>query len=160
MSNPNERRTLSFKNLDEVVAEVERLAGDEFRTSGNHSFGQIINHLALTHDMSTGKIAGPALPWYMKLMMKIMKPMLLKDKPLKPGVKLPQQGESFFWPDREFDVHEALAHLKESVKHYHTSGPLPIHPVFGKITREQNINLNCRHAALHLSFVHPVNSAS
>ncbi len=81
--------------------------------------------------------------------------MLLKDKPLKPGVKLPKKGESFFWPEQEFDVAKTIAYLKESVDTYNANGPLEIHPVFGKITLEQNINHNCRHAALHLSFVHP-----
>ncbi|MCA9048200.1 MAG: DUF1569 domain-containing protein, partial [Planctomycetaceae bacterium] len=48
--------------------------------------------------------------------------------------------------------------FKESVRYYDTHGPLAKHPMFGKITREQNLSLNLRHAALHLGFVHPVGS--
>jgi hypothetical protein len=150
-----ERRELQFNNLDEVVAEAERLASGQVRTTGRHSFGQILEHLARSHDMTTGKLQVPPPPWYMRLMIPLMKPMLLNDKPLKPGFKLPKQSEAVFWPDQEFDVATALAHLKESIAHYQTQGPLPKHPMFGSITRQQNDQLICRHAALHLGFVHP-----
>lgn len=148
-----ERRELSFNNLDEAVAEAERLASGQVRTTGNHSFGQILEHLARTHDMSTGKIVGPRPPLFMRLMMPIMKNMIIKD--VKPGFKLPAKAEAFFWPDQEFDVGQALTHLKESVENYKTAGPLDKHPVFGKLSREKNLELNCKHCAMHLSFVHP-----
>lgn len=155
MSTTPERRELMFSNLDEVVAEAERLAASSVRTTGHHTFGQILEHLALTHDLTTGKVIGPKPPWFMRLIIPLMKPMILKDTPAKPGFKLPPASEAFFWPDQEFDVTEALAHLKESVEYYKSHGPLEKHPMFGKITPQQDLNLNCRHAALHLSFVHP-----
>ena len=52
-------------------------------------------------------------------------------------------------------LQEALGHLKESVERFNTQGPLPKHPVFGKLTKEQTTQLNCKHCAMHLSFVHP-----
>lgn len=156
MAIPTERRQLHFNNLDEVVAEAERLAAGKVRTTGHHSFGQILEHLARSHDMTTGKLQVPPPPWYMRLMIPLMKPMLLNDKPLKPGFKLPPKSESVFWPNQEFDVATALAHLQDSVEYYKTHGPMPKHPMFGSITRQQNDQLNCRHAALHLSFVQPV----
>ena len=58
-----ERRELHFRFLEEVVAEAERLAAGKVRTTGNHSFGQILEHLALSHDMATGKIEAPPLPF-------------------------------------------------------------------------------------------------
>jgi hypothetical protein len=84
-----------------------------------------------------------------------MKPLMVKDKPAKPGFKLPRRFEEVLWPDQEFEVQGALAHLKESVDHYKSEGPMPKHPMFGKLSREQHDRLNCRHAELHLSFVHP-----
>ena len=150
-----ERRELSFSNLDEVVAEAERLASGNVRTTGNHSFAKILEHLARTHDMTTGRMEAPRPPFYMRLLMPLMKSMIINDKPVKSGFKLPSKAEVVFWPDQEFKVQDALAHLKESVEHYKKQGPLPKHPMFGKLTRQQNDSMNCRHAALHLSFVHP-----
>ncbi|MCA9084130.1 MAG: DUF1569 domain-containing protein [Planctomycetaceae bacterium] len=158
MSNSPEHRELVFRSLDEVVAEAERLAAGEVRTTGRHSFGQILEHLARTHDITTGKVVGPSPPWFMKLIIPLMKPFIFRDRPVKPGFKLPPNAEAYFWPDQEFDVATALEHLKESVRYYDTHGPLAKHPMFGKITREQSLSLNLRHAALHLGFVHPVSS--
>ena len=150
-----ERRQLAFHDLDEIVAEAEQLASGNARTTGEHSFGQILEHLARTHDMCTGKVIAPSPPWYMKLMLVFMKRMLINDKPLKPGFNLPADAEAFFGPESEVDVQEALAHFKESVENYKTNGALAKHPIFGKITPTQSLQLNCRHGALHLSFVHP-----
>ena len=155
MADKPERRELKFNSLDEVVAEVERLAASEVRTTGNHSFPEIVRHLALTHDMVTGKVQGPAPPWYMKLMIGLMKSQLLKEKPLSPGFNLPPAAEAFFWPTSEVSLQDAVAHLKASVANYKANGPLPKHPIFGKVSAEKNLSMNCRHAAMHLSFAHP-----
>ncbi len=154
MADAAERRELSFSSLDDAVADAEQLAAGEVRTTGKHTFAEILKHLALTHDMATGKIPGPKTPFLMRLMMPLMKGFILKG-PVKPGFKLPAEAESFFWPGGDIDVNEALNHLKESVENYNTNGPLAVHPVFGKVTAEQNMQLNISHCAMHLSFVHP-----
>ncbi len=155
MSDSAERRELSFQNLDEVLAEVKRLASGEVRTTGNHTFGQILNHLALSHDVAAGRVQAPSPPFFMKLLMPLMKRMVINSKPLKPGVKLPAKGEAFFWPDNDFDVPSAVEYFKQSVDFYKANGPLENHPFFGRISKAECDELNCRHAALHLSFVHP-----
>jgi hypothetical protein len=155
MADKPERRELTFHSLEDAVADAERLASGEVRTTGKHIFAQILKHLALIHDMATGKIVGPRPPFFMRLMMPLMKGMILKG-PVKPGFKLPTAAESFFWPGGNTDVNEALTHLKESVKNYNTNGPLPAHPVFGKVPHEQNDRLNISHCAMHLSFVYAV----
>ena len=48
-----ERRQLHFSSLDEAAADAEALAGGEVMTSGNYSFGQIMEHLARTIDVVT-----------------------------------------------------------------------------------------------------------
>jgi len=102
MSSTPERRELSFATLNEAVAEAERLADGEVRTTGNHSFGQILEHLARTHDMATGKVEAPRPPLFIRLMMPFIKSSIIKD--VKPGFKLPAKAEAFFWPDQEFEV--------------------------------------------------------
>lgn len=155
MAENPERRELKFETLDESIADAERLASAEVRVTGNHSFGQILNHLALSIEVTTGRVVAPPPPFFMRLMMPLMKRMIINSKPFKPGIKLPAKGEAFFWPDKEFDVACSLQYLKEAAEFYKSNGPLEKHPFFGKITRAENDELNCRHAALHLSFVHP-----
>lgn len=149
-----ERRELNFNSLDDAIAEIERLAQGEVRTTGKHTFGQIVEHLARSCEMSAGKIVGPKPPLMMRIMMPFIKGMVLNGS-AKPGFKLPSKAEAFFWPEGDVDVQQALAHFKESVEYYKTNGPLEVHPVFGKATREQIDNLNITHSSMHLSFVHP-----
>ena len=155
MSAAIDRRKLTFQSLDEALADAQQLASGEFRTTGNHTFGQILNHLALSQDVAAGRVEAPPPPWFMKLMLPLMRRMVINSKPLNPGVKLPRQGESFLWPDQEFVVPSSLEYFKDSVEYYTSNGPLEIHPFFGKLTRAEADQLSCRHAALHLSFVHP-----
>jgi len=155
MAKPIERREVTFRSVDEIVADARQLASGEVRVNGNHSFGQILHHLALSHDVASGKLSAPPPPLFMKLMMPLIRRMVINAKPLKPGIKLPAKGEAFFWPDKEFDVPTSLQYLEESVENYKTNGPLETHPFFGKLTRAEADQLTCRHAALHLSFVHP-----
>ena len=154
MATSPERREVSFSSLEEAVAYAEQLAAGKVRTTGKHSFAHILKHLAITHDMATGKIKAPRPPLLMRLMMPFLKGMIF-SKPVKPGFKLPAASEEFFWPNEDVDVQDALAHFKQSVENYNKTGPLEIHPFFGKATREQLDRLNCGHCAMHLSFVHP-----
>lgn len=156
MATAPERRELKFNSLDEVVAEAERLAAGEVRTTGSHTFAEILNHLAISQDAAAGRKQAPPPPFFMKLMLPFIRMMVLNGKPLKPGIKLPAKGESFFWPDKNIDLPTALTNLKESTQYYQTNGALEKHPFFGKMSAEVSEDFNCRHAALHLSFVHPV----
>lgn len=155
MADNKERREVAFQSLDEVVAEAERLAAGEVRVVGNHTFAEILNHLAISQNAATGRVTPPPPPFFMKLMRPLIKPMVFNSKPLKPGIKLPASGESFFWPDKQIETAAALANLKESTDYYNANGPLPKHPFFGTVSRSESDSFNCRHAALHLSFVHP-----
>ena len=154
MANSPERRELSFGSLDEALTDAEQLAKGNVRTTGNHSFAEILEHLALTHDLSCGKIVGPRPSFMMRMMMPFIKGSILKG-PAKPGFNLPAKMEEFFWPAGVNDLQAALAHLKASVENYNSNGPLEVHPMFGKATSDQINNLNCCHCAMHLSFVHP-----
>ena len=157
MSAPTaQRRTLQFNSLDEVIADIEQLAQGEVTTTGGHSFPEIVQHLAITLDMVMGRVEGPKPPWYMRLMIPLMKPMIINDKPLKPGFNLPSKAESFFWPKGDVDLGKAIDRLKEATDLYLQKGPPQKHPMFGKLTRQQQDSMNLRHSAMHLSFVHPV----
>lgn len=150
----SQRRTLAFDNLDDIVQEVERLARGSVRTTGKHSFPQIVRHLAMTHHMMTGRIASPRPPLFLRIMLPFLRPVILNN-PARPGFKLPPAAEAVFWPSDEIALDSAVAMLRESVTYYKQHGPLSVHPIFGKATREQLDRLACSHAAMHLSFVHP-----
>ena len=146
-------RCLTFTTQDDLLAEVERLAAGNPRTSGKHSFPEILRHLARTNDMLTGRIVPPKPPLLMRLMMPLVRLLVFKG-PVKPGFKLPKDAEAFFWPSEPIELDAALTLLRESVQRYKSQGPLPVHPVFGKASRDQIDRLTLDHAAMHLGFVH------
>jgi hypothetical protein len=149
------RRDISFSSWEDVIADIEKLASSEFETTGNHSFGKIVQHLATTNEMIVGNVTPPKLPWYMRLMMPLIKNGIL-NKPAEPGFKLPNSAmQKFFWSEDDVDLQDAIANFRASVKAYRDQGPLPVHPVFGKATKEQIDKMSLSHAAMHLSFVHP-----
>lgn len=155
-----ERRELSFSNFEAVIEEISNLAAGNARTTGNHSFGRIVQHLAIANNMVVGKIKPPKLPFFMRMLMPLIKGSIL-NKPAAPGFKLPSSDmQNFFWPEAEIEPATALENFKQSVALYETEGPLPVHPVFGKATKEQVHNLLMSHAAMHLSFVHPTQTRS
>ena len=78
------------------------------------------------------------------------------NNPVKPGFNLPNKSmQDFFWSQSEVDLQEAIENFRSSVKSYKEKGPLPVHPIFGKATKEQVNKVTLSHAAMHLSFVHP-----
>ena len=134
---------------------METLTRSEHETSGSHSFEKIVQHLAITNEMVVGNITPPKLPWYMRMAMPFLKNGILNN-PVQPGFKLPNNSmQEFFWPQSDVDLKEAIENFRTSVKAYRDKGPLSVHPVFGKATREQIDKMVLSHAAMHLSFVHP-----
>lgn len=148
------RRELAFERVDEMVAEVERLASGRVTVSGNHDFASIVRHLALTNEMTTGRMVPPKPPLILRILLPFIRSSIFK-RPVKPGIKLPPTAESVFWPKQSISTHDAVAMFKDSVAYLKSHGPLPVHPFFGKASREQIERLICNHGAMHLSFVHP-----
>ncbi len=150
-----QRRDVNFNSFDQVIADIEQLLESGVTTTGQHGFGAIVRHLAIANEMIVGDRIPPKLPWYMRLVMPLIKNSIL-NKPVTPGFKLPSTDmQSFFWPAESITSEDALARFKASVKTYEERGALPIHPLFGKSTKEQSHGLLLSHAAMHLSFVHP-----
>ena len=149
------RRELAFSNFEEITKDINDLISSESRTTGNHSFGKIIQHLAITNNLAVGKLKPPSIPLPMQEMIPSIKDSVLNG-PAEPGFQLPSaEMQSFFWPEEEIEPEIALENFKESVARYEADGPLPEHPIFGTATKQQVHNLLVSHASMHLSFVHP-----
>ena len=159
MSQPNSEtnlRSLHFDRLEEAVAEVDRLAGSQVETTGNYTFGQILEHLARTFDIVSGH---KELSFKPNLVMRTFaRSMLSKilNGPPQPGFELPAAAQGEFWPESDVPIEEALKHFHEAFARYQATQPLPKHLFFGKMSQEQHDQLQCRHCELHLGFVKPV----
>ena len=150
------RRSLRFETFDDLRADLTALEWIETRTLGNWSEGQIYKHLALAFDMMS-KDAPFRMPapvqWVMRTFMK--KRMLSTG--LSAGFQAPKRAQAMIPDPIEADV--AREQLRASINDAENATEFPPHPVFGRLTREEWIAFELRHAELHLSFLVPVEGA-
>ncbi len=153
-----DRRRLHFGGLDELRAEVERLAAArEVRTLGNWSAGQVLVHLAVVMEKSIDGFEYRFAP-PMQLLARLLKNRFL-TKPMRPGMKMPLRAyQELGPPPAEFA--EGLDRLRRALNRLQTEPHGAAHPVFGAFTADEWARLHCRHAEMHLSFLVPESGAA
>jgi len=146
------RRTLKFNSLDEILADVERLNSGKFRTIGNWSAGQILEHVSIVMDWCIDG-APVTAPWYIRLFGWFMKNRFLRN-PMPAGFALPNETAAYLVP-KETSWEAGLQHFRKSMDRMKTTAERKRSPFLGEMTREQWDQLHCRHCELHLSFLIP-----
>ena len=151
------RRQLKFHTLDEILADAERCAADNYRPIGNWSAGQIFSHLA---KVMHGQIDGLpfTVPWPIRMMLKLFRRKFLAG-PMPPGFQLPSSAAAIM-ADPAVSTADGLDDLRKAVARLKSTTHRAPSPAFGKMTRDESDRLQCNHAELHLSFLVPPGSAS
>jgi hypothetical protein len=149
-------RKLRFDSIDDCIAEVRRIlaasAEGDLRSCGNWTPGQIIAHLAswIEYGYDGYPIGTPPLfiRWIIRLR---LRPMLRNGMPRGvriPGVKDGTVGiEDMTTPKAGERLLNALKRLQEREVAKFDS------PAFGRMSHDDRIQLNLRHAELHLGFL-------
>lgn len=149
-----ERRRLHYDSLNEVKADAEQLAAGGYETVGNWSYGQILNHLTKHMNYSIDGFPGLA-PWPVRFIgSRFMKKKALKG-PMKPGFQLPKKAAPLMPDENVPDETAALEGFTTAIDRFQSETPRAVHPLFGKLTPEEWVQLHQRHAELHMSFVRP-----
>jgi hypothetical protein len=147
-------RQLRFNSLDDIAAEVERLAAcKELRTLGNWSSGQVLQHLAATMDNSIDGFPN-FVPAPVKLLLRLFMKRRFLTKPMPPGFKLPSKAEKMLPDETSWDT--ALANFRRAMERVKTETHRCPHPAFGPMTADEWEKIHCRHSELHLSFLVPI----
>lgn len=148
------RRSLRFVSLDEAISEAQRVADAETAGTakylGNWNAGQILNHLGAWAELAYG-----GNPIRVPFFVRWFGPMMLKkflQKGLPAGHWIPKVPNGTIGTEK-VGVGEGLARMKAGFLRLKTDQTEARHPLFGAMTREQYVELNLRHAELHLSFV-------
>jgi hypothetical protein len=148
------RRTLRFERLDDLTAEVDRMAAAAAQgracPGGTWTLGQIFNHLAAWAEYSyTGMPL--KVPWVIRLLMRMRRRAFFND-PMPAGVRIPRvNGGTLATEPAELEP--ALARYRAVLDRLAREAPARAHPIFGALTHEEWIKLQLRHAELHLGFV-------
>jgi hypothetical protein len=150
-----DRRQLHFSSLDDILADVDRLAKcKEIRTLGNWSAGQLLKHVGLAmHKSIDGFTNRP--PWPVRFLIRLFFKGRFLNKPMAPGFKLPERAAAELIPAGA-TLQEGLDCVRQGIHRLKTDPRRAPHAVFGKLTEDEWIRLHCRHCELHLSFLLPV----
>jgi hypothetical protein len=116
---------------------------------GSWSPGQIFMHLARGLDLSID--GAPSKPWYIRMVGQYFLKQRFVSRPMQPGWKLPAKE---LLPG-ETTADAGLNALRGAIQRVKTTLDRKPHPIFGPLTSDEWIALQCRHAELHLSFLLP-----
>jgi hypothetical protein len=150
------RRMLRFESIDQVMADVDRLVEAEragrLQRLGNWTLGQTLGHLATW--VEYGYIGCPLkVPFFIRWILRLRKQTFLYG-PMKAGVKIPGVAGGTL-ATQPVPLEEAFEHLRRMMERLKSEAPTAPSPIFGKLTHEEGIAINLRHAELHLGFLSP-----
>ncbi|HVS34730.1 MAG TPA: DUF1569 domain-containing protein [Gemmataceae bacterium] len=148
-----DRRPLHFETIDQMMAEVDRLAEAEragrLGHLGNWTLGQTLGHLATWAEYAyTPAPIKP--PFFIRWFLRLRKRSFLYGK-MRAGVKIPgvQGGTLGAEP---MDLDQALGRLRRVMERLKVEAPTVPSAAIGPLTHAEGIALNMRHAELHLGF--------
>lgn len=148
-----DRRTLKFQSMDDLLADIESFQNDAVDATGGWTPGQIVEHVALIVNDSIDGFQVTA-PLGLRLLAKLIKGRVL-TKPFNPGIKLPANMVARYDPPSATTWDNAVANLRRGVERIRNGERMTaLSPVFGRFTHEQWVQLHCRHAEMHFSFLH------
>jgi len=150
------RRSLHFNSIDQLLAEVDRLADAErsgrLKQLGNWTLGRALGHLATWGEFAyTGVPLNP--PFFIRWILRFQKKKFLVG-PMPAGVKIPRVENGTLGTE-PISLDVGLARYKAVLQRLKSEAPILPSPIFGKMTHEESIALTLRHAELHLGFFVP-----
>jgi uncharacterized protein DUF1569 len=153
-----DRRRLRFETFDEAIRDGQSLAEAErrgtLRATGNWTLGQSLGHVAFwARAPFDGYPPAPQPPLFVRVLIPLMKNRFL-NKGLPVGVSLPGVPGGTFGIE-PMGTDQGLADLRAAFDRLSRETPANPNPILDKLSHEDWIKLNLRHAELHQSFFHP-----
>lgn len=149
-----ERRELHFSSMGEILDDVEYMAaGDPPRSTGNWTSAQIVEHVGRTIGFSIDGFPVPKAALPLRIACRLLRGRILRD-PWKPGIKLPPKFARLV-PEGRTTWDDAVDGFRAVMTKLDTTRMTARSPLFGKLRHDQWVQLHCRHAELHFSFVDP-----
>lgn len=149
-------RTLQFATIDEVLAEIDRIvAADKERklvANGNWSPGEIMSHVAAWIEYGYQGYPMKRPPWIIRTLMRFMLKRVLR-KGMPRGARIPGVKEGTYGID-DMKTQAAAERLRQAFLRLQSGEPAMYDsPAFGPMSHDDRIQLNLRHAELHLGYL-------
>ncbi len=158
MPGTTQRRQLRFESIDDATAEAERLAAAEHAGRlgrvGNWSLGQALGHLATWANFAfDGYPSSVRAPLPVRMILRLMRGRILSEG-MMGGVKIRGIPEGTLGLE-PLEADEGLRRFRAAFERLRSTAPTIDNPAFGRLTHEQWVQLNLRHAELHLGHLVP-----
>ena len=141
--------------FDQLAPRRRTLAAEwagTLRRSGNWTAGQVFGHLATW--INYGYEGYPMrLPWFIRMLIRRKLPGYLRDG-MPAGVRIPNVAGGTYGTDL-LSTEEGATRLRAALARMLREPARYDSPAFGKMPEPQRIELNLRHAELHLGFLLP-----
>ena len=151
--NVTDRRDLHFSTMKDLLDNVERLGeAPSRRATGNWTAAQIVQHVAKLIEFSIDGFPIPKAPLHLRVVGRLIRNRAL-IKPMRPGYKVPKSF-TFLEPDPEISWLQAARYLRETFDRLESQRMTAPSPLLGPLSHEKWEQFHCRHAEMHLGFVH------
>ena len=149
---------MRFETVDDAIADAERLVETEragrLARAGNWALGLTLGHLATWAGFAfDGYPASVCPPLPVRLIARVMRRRIL-EKSMMPGMKLGKVPGGTVGLE-QMSAEEGLERFRAAMRRLAATAPAGDNPVFGRLTHDQWIQLNLRHAELHLGYQVP-----
>ena len=153
-----EFRSLRFNAVADLLAEVDRLIAAEragtLRHTGNWTLGQALGHIAGWAAFALDgypPVARP--PWLVKVIIRPMKKRFLA-RGLPRGMRMRNIPGGTMNTDA-LTTEQGSRNLRDAMSRLEANATTIPNPAFGPLTHAEWIDLNLRHAELHLGYFFP-----
>lgn len=155
-SRGEKRRVVRFNSIDDAIREADRIADADVRGKlrplGNWTAAQCLNHVAAWIEYGYDGYPIRKAPWFIRAFLRWRVRKYLRDG-LPAGVRMPGPAEGTFGIE-DSTTADAANRFREAFLRLARREESPYDsPGFGPMSHDDRIELNLRHAELHLSFL-------
>lgn len=151
-------RKLRFASIDECIAEVDRIVASDragtLRRLGNWTPGRIFAHLAAWIEYNYVGFPMKPPPFFIRWLIKLSFKKFARDG-LPRGFRIPRTEGGTYGLD-DMSTEEGAKRFKAALLRLKNGEPPQYHsPAVGPISEELRVQLQLRHAELHLGYLIP-----
>ena len=150
------RRKLRFNSIADVKSEIDRIEQADrdgsLRTTGNWTAGQIMAHVASWIEYGYDGYPLKKPPFFLRWVLRFMVKKFLRDG-MPAGIRIPGLAAGTIGMD-PMPTSDAGERLRKAFQRLDSREEAIFDsPAFGKMSHDDRIQLNLRHAELHLGFL-------